>query len=142
MRKELQPPAADRPFEVKAVSWIGVFSAMLLSLAHGAQFSGSVISMWAGSGEAGSLIWALWHAVGVVMCSITMYGAIYMPRREARGYQAITVGAGWQVLQAVFLTWFFPVLGAVMLLLLKRRATSDFMRRQETAESENVTPLL
>lgn len=140
MRRELEAPVADRPIGVRVISWVSCASALLLSLAHGAQFSGNLISLWAGGGS--SVLWPVWHGIGLIMCSITLYGALYLPRRETKGYKSCLIGGVWLVCQILLESWFFPLMGAVLILLLFKKDTRDFMKRTEEAQHDSVTPLV
>lgn len=140
MRRELEAPAADRPNSVRVVSWLLCAGALLLSLAHGAQFSGGLISLWAGGGL--SPLWPVWHGVGLVACSVSLYGALYLPRRETRGYNACLIGGVWLVSQVILKSWFFPVLGVVTLLMLRKKDTKEFMKQVGETKPDSVTPLV
>jgi hypothetical protein len=142
MSRELRSPAQDRPMTARVLSVITVFSALLLSLAHGAHFSGEVISSWAGGGGSRSIMWAMWHALGLVMCSVSLYGALYLPRRDKKGARALYVGAVWQIAQALLGSWLFPVIGVLSLIVLRSRSLRDFMSREDSETSESISPLV
>jgi len=140
--REFRSPAQDRPMTARVLSVVVVLSALLLSLAHGAHFSGDVISAWAGGGGSRAVMWATWHALGLVMCSISLYGALYLPRRDKRGVMALYIGAVWQVAQALLGSWFFPIVGVLSLITLRSKSVRDFMSREDSETSESISPLV